>query len=65
MRVSARNDLGYGARRTADPTGAGATAEGGVQVPYHVRDFLAQVEDKDALSAKAFAETYIDTKRYI
>lgn len=36
-RISAFNGLGYGARRTADPMETGATAEGGMQVPYQVR----------------------------
>lgn len=35
-RVSALNSLGYGARRHADPSGAGATTQGGMQVPYQV-----------------------------
>lgn len=35
-RVSALQELGYGARRLADPMGPGATAEGAVRVPYQV-----------------------------
>ncbi|CAM9321423.1 unnamed protein product, partial [Phaeothamnion confervicola] len=38
VRISARNALGYGGRRLAEPYGAGATSGGGMRVPYQTPD---------------------------